>query len=180
MARRRRPTLIAEIGRLFIEYPAKDWKLLADHIRDPALIDDIVATIEQGIAHAAKATEKTKEERPKRRVSRKPRVLPEDEAKAKILTMLKSRLADKTLTPVNIREFASLLGMKEKLATHRERAGNQIIRYLANKSTEEIEAALRMMLPVERPVGQEFDRWVSLILGDEAKARTQEDPDVKK
>ena len=57
--------------------------------------------------------------------------------------------------------------MKEELASRREQAINQIIHYLAARTTVEIEAALRTVVPVQQSPGQEFDRWVDLILGGE-------------
>lgn len=183
MARRKRPSLLAEIGRLLVEYPEKDWKSLADRLRNRALFDDIATAIDDAVVVVAKsAAEKTKKDRPKRRMSSLARVAQEDKAKAEILSALKSRLTDKdkTVTLAYIRGFASSLGMKEELASRREQVVNQIVHYLATKSTEEIEAALRMALPVQQPRGQEFDRWVDLILGGDASTRRQRYHDAKK
>ena len=182
MARRKRSTLVAEIGRLLVEYPEKDWKSLADRLRDRALIDEISKAIDDAIAEVPKSVEKRKKERPKPRVSVLARVAQEDKAKAEILSAVKSRLTDKnkTVTLANIRGVASSLGMKEELAKRREQAVNQIVHYLATKSTEEIEVALRMTFPVEQPQGQEFGRWVDLILGGDASTRRPSYDNTKK
>ena len=47
----------------------------------------------------------------------------------------------------------------------RDRVIDEIIVYLATKSTGEIENILHKALPPPHSQGQEFDRWVSLILG---------------
>ncbi|MCY4441528.1 MAG: hypothetical protein OXE53_15140 [Deltaproteobacteria bacterium] len=172
--------MVAEIGRLLIEYPEKDWRELAGYLKDRALVENIATAIDDAIALTAKLPQKVKKERPKPSMSELARVAQEDKEKAETLTALKSRLADKdkTVTLAYIREFASSLGMKEELANRREQAVNQIIQYLATKTTEEIEAALNTMLPVQQSSGQEFDRWVHLILGGDASTRRKKDPGV--
>ena len=178
MVRKKRPSLVAEIGRLLVEYPEKDWRTLADRLRDQALIENIAAAIDDAIALVAKSAKKTKKERSKPHTILASSLVREDEAKAEILSALKSRLTDKdkAVTLADIRGFASSLGMKEELATRREQAVNQIVRYLATKTTEEIEVALHTVLPVQQPLGEEFDRWVNLILGGGTNTRRQEYP----
>ena len=175
MVRRKRPPLVAAIGRLLVEYPEKDWKALARRLRDRALIEEIATAIDDAIAVVAKSAEKATKEGSKPRASVIAKVAREDAAKAEILYALKSRLTDKgqTGTLAYIRGFASSLGMKEELPSRREQAVNQIVRYLAAKTTGEIEAALRTALPAQRPLGQEFDRWVDLILGTDASKGIQ-------
>ena len=56
--------------------------------------------------------------------------------------------------------------MKEELANRRDQAVNQIVVYLAAKTTDEIDDVLEMALSPQQTEGQEFDRWVKLILGD--------------
>ena len=178
MARRKRPPLVAEIGRLLVEYPEKDWRALAGGLKDRALIEDIATAIDDAMALVERSKEKTKKERAKPRMSELARVAREDKPKAEILSALKSRLTDKdkAVTLAYIRGFASSLGMKEELASHREQAVNQIIHYLATRTTVEIEAALRAVVPVQQSLGQEFDRWVDLILGGDAGTRRQKYP----
>ena len=178
MPRKKRPPLVAEIARLIVEYPEKDWKALAGRLRDRALIEDIATAIDDAIALVAKPPKKARKERSKPRMSELARVSQEDKAKAEILSALKSRLTDKdkAVTLAYIRGFASSLGMKEELAGRREQAVNQIVHYLATKTTEEIEAVLHTVLPVQQPLGQEFDRWVDLILGDNTSTRGQKYP----
>ena len=74
MARRKRPPLVAEIGRLLVEYPEKDWRALADGLKDRALIEDIATAVDDAMALVEKSKEKTKKERPKPRVNELARV----------------------------------------------------------------------------------------------------------
>jgi hypothetical protein len=175
MARRKRPPLVAEIGRLLVEYPERDWRALADGLRDRALIEALAAAVDDAVELVEKSKEKSKKERPKPRVNELARVAREDKSKAAVLFELKSRLMDKakTATLADIRGFASVLGMKEELASRREQAANQIIHYLATRTTIEIEAALRTAEPVQKTTGQEFDRWVDLILGGGVSKQSQ-------
>ena len=145
MPSRKRPPLVAEIGRLLVEYPKKDWDALVGRLRDQQLIGDIATAIDDAIAVVAQSTEQTKKKRSRSSVSILTTLAREDTAKAKILSALKSRLTDKDQA-VNleyIRRFANSLGMKEDLASHRGQAINQIIRYLATKETNEIEIQKR-------------------------------------
>ena len=58
MSRRKRPPLIAEIGRLLVEYPEKDWIALADRLRDGALVQDIASTLERRHSHESRRGQK--------------------------------------------------------------------------------------------------------------------------
>ena len=174
MASRKRPPLVAEIGRLLVEYPEKDWKALAGWVRDRALMENIAAAIDDALAVVARSAVRTKRARQRPRVSVLDEVAREDRAKAEILLALKSKLSskDQPVTLAYIRALASSLGMKEELATRREQVVNQIVGYLADKTTDEIKAALSVALPAQQRQGQEFDRWVDLILGgDRSKPR---------
>lgn len=175
MARRKRPGLVAEIGRLLVEYPERDWRALADSLRDRALIEALAAAVDDAVELVERSKEASKKERPRPRVNELARIAREDKSKAAVLLELKSRLTDKAkiVTLADIRGFASVLGMKEKLASRREQAVNQIIHYLATRTTVEIEAALRTAVPVQKTPGQEFDRWVDLILGGGAIKQSQ-------
>lgn len=170
MARTRRPPLVAAIGRLLIEYPAKDWRALARCLRDQALVNEIAAAIDDSIAEVAKARQKRKKRRPMSRVSVLARLAQEDEAKAEVLSALKLKLTkDKqAVTLADIRRFASSLGMKEELPRRRTQAVNQIISYLASRKTEEIQAVLPADFSLKQTAGREYERWADLILGKEA------------
>lgn len=167
MVRRRRPPLVAEIARLLVEYPERDWRALVDRLRDPTLIGEIATAIDDAVSAAKRSTGKTKKERRGPRVNVLAEVARKDEAKAEILAALNSRLNDKdqAVTLAYIRDLATSLGMKEELTVGRQQAINQILSYLATKTTDEIESALKTALSMQQPQGQEFDRWVDLILG---------------
>ncbi|MDE0712016.1 MAG: hypothetical protein OXH60_07765 [Rhodospirillales bacterium] len=143
------------------------------------MIEDIARAIEDAAAAATKSVEKTKKKRRRVRESLLTRIAREDKVKAEILSAIKSRLTnkDKTLALAEIRQFATSLGMKEELAVRRNQAANQIVRHLATKSTEEIEAALHTTLPEHQPPGEEFGRWVELILGSDTKTGQPKNPD---
>ena len=178
MARRKRPSLMAEIARLLVEYPEKDWKILADGLRNRALAEEIATAIDDAIATVTKSVEKSKKERQKPRESTIAKVARDDKAKADKLAALKSRLADqdRRLPIAYIRGFANSLGMKGQLARRRDQAINQIIVYLATKTIDEIEGILHTALPPQQTQGEEFDRWVNLILGRDEKRQRPKHP----
>lgn len=168
MPSRKRSPLVAEIGRLLVEYPAKDWNAVLDRLRDRELVENIAKAIDEALEVVAESTEKTKKQQTRPSVSVLATVAQEDPRKAEILSALKSRLTDKDqgVTLEYIRRFANSLGMKEELASHRGQAINQLIRYLATKETKSIEATLHTALPLREHRGQEYDRWVALIVGE--------------
>lgn len=166
MARRKGPSLVSEIARLLVEYPEKDWIALVDRIRDRTFLEDLAAAITDA-TEVVKKTRKKANTRPSGfGGSILAEVAVKDKEKAEILAKIKSRLTDKgqAVTLASLRKFASSLGMKEELANRRNQAVNQIIRYLAAKTTDQIEAALDTALPDQAHEGQEYDRWVDLIL----------------
>lgn len=170
VARTRRPPLVAAIGRLLVEYPARDWRALARCLQDQALVNDIAAAIDDSIAEVAEARQKRKKRRPIPRVNVLARLAQEDEAKAEVLSALKSKLTEdkQAVRLADIRRFASSLGMKEELPRRRPQAVNQIISYLASRRTEEIKAILQADFSLQQNAGREYERWADLILGNEA------------
>lgn len=169
MGRQRRPTLVAEIGRLLVDYPEKDWRALAERLRERALIEDIAAAIDDLLAsRPSPSTKKTATARRQDRQSLIMRVAKHDKAKAEKLAALKSLLtdSDNALSLADIRGLANSLGMKDELAKRRSQAVNQIVRHLAAKTTAEIDDVLQAGTRPQQLHGQEFDRWVKLILGE--------------
>ena len=171
MPRKQRPRLIAELARLVVEYPERDWKNLADRLRDRKLMNDLAATIEKAVAVASSsAGGGTKRRESTRLGSILSAVAKQDAKKAEFLTALKARLSDKgQVSLAEIRAFAISLGMKEELPKPRPQAVNRVIRHLAKQPAEEIEAALHSGLGDFRGQG-EYDRWVDLILGHSAES----------
>ena len=178
MARRKRPSLVAEIARLLVEYPESDWKALAAQLRDRALLEDIATAIDDALAVSARSSRATKNKRRRPRLNVLAKVAQEDKAKAEILTELKARLTDKdqAVTLAYIRGLARSIGMKEELAAGRQQVVNQLLSYLATKTTDEIEAALQAAVSEQRPSGGQFDRWVDLILGGNRNKVEQRHP----
>ena len=182
MARRKGKSLVSEVARLLVEYPEEDWNALVDRLRDRAFLEDLTAAIVDAREVVAKVSEKAKQGRSGPRRSMLAEVARKDKEKAQILSKIKSRLSDRgrIVTLAGLRTFASSLGMKEELANRRSQAVNQIVRYLAGKTTDQIEAALHTSLPDQAREGQEFDRWVDLIIGSrsplEGEKRTPKTP----
>ena len=168
MGGRRRPSLVAELGRLLVEYPEKDWRALANRLRDREFVEDIAAAIDDALALRASPIEKTRKVRQPARDNVIAKVALVDRAKAERLSALKSRLMDRDarLPFAYIRSFASSLGIKEDLSNRRDRAVNEIVRHLADKTNDEIDGIVKAALLSQPAEGQEFDRWVKLILGD--------------
>ena len=175
MTRRKRPTLIAEIGRLLVEYPEKDWKALADRMRDQVLMEEIAIAVDDALTITPKSATKKKRNRKKSLASLLAEVGREDEAKAKLLSDVMSQLNNKhqPVTLSFIRAFANSIGMKDEIASRREQAVNQIFNYLVKKTAAEIAADINKAVPSENRSGQEFDRWVNLILGDDQSKSLQ-------
>lgn len=179
MPRKRRPSLMAELARLVVEYPEKDWKIIVDRLRDREFMEDLSASIEGAVNIASKSVDRRSA---KRNASEHlgnvlKAIAKQDPEKAQFLTILKSRLNDRSnvVSLAEIRAFASSMGMKDKLPSRRPEAVNRIIRHLAQKPTEEIEAALRVERGAYWNPNEGYDRWVDLILGSGAKFAQDKD-----
>lgn len=164
---RRKPSLVAEIGRLLAEYPEEDWRALAGHLRDGTVIENIADAIDELLRSGIKPVKKTTRARPKPRSDVIRMVAREDEAKAASLEALKSCLTnkDKRVPLAHVRSLGNSLGIKEELPNRREQAVNQIIRYLAAKTTGEIDDVVSAVTTWRQGEGREYERWVKLILG---------------
>ena len=160
--------MVAEIGRLFVEYPEEDWRVLARGLREGTLIGDVAEAIDALLASGGTSQQVAVEavSHP-RRENVIARVARDDPAKAEKLFALKSWLTRKDSRPTLavVRGFAASLGMKEELAKRRDQAVNQIVRHLAAQRTDEIDDIVVAAMPRESVEGQEYDRWVKLILG---------------
>ena len=176
MAGKKRPSLVGEIGRLLVEYPEKDWRALANRLRERSLVEDVAAAIDDLLASDAKRRAKRRTQarrRPREGVIE--RVARDDVAKAEKLSALKSRLAGKDKRPplAHVRSFANSLGMKEELPSRRDQAVNQILQYLSAKTTGEIDDILNAAISPRQMEGEEYDRWVKLILGEDPPSATE-------
>ena len=167
MPRKRRPSLAAELARLVVEYPERDWKNLVERLRNRELMDDLAATIEEAVNVASKTIGDSPKKRHFVRLgSVLSAVAEKDAKKAEFLNALKMRLSDKTQISLSeIRVLAASLGMKQELPSRRTQAVSHIIGHLAGKPIEEIEAALDVDVRKWRDENHGYDRWVDLILG---------------
>lgn len=166
---RKRPPLVAELARLLAEYPERDWRALSDSLNNENFLKRLTVTVDVMADLAAKSRRVRNTKRPTiPRRTRLAEIAKEDPEKAQVLTAFRNRLTDKIKRPSmsQLRGLATALGMKDELHKRREQAVNQIIRYLADRTVQEIETVLNIRLPEQRNLGREYGRWVNLILRD--------------
>ena len=170
---RKRPPLIAELARLVAEYPEKDWRALGDSLQNEEFLKQLTIAVETMADLAARSgrAQKTKRKTTPRK-SRFAELAKKEPEKAQMLTTFRDRLTDKSTRPslAQLRGLAEAMGMKDELSRRREQAVDQILRYLAGWTIQEIETALNRNLPEQRDLGHEYGRWVDLILREPARS----------
>jgi hypothetical protein len=89
-----------------------------------------------------------------------------DPASADLLDEIWLKLRERELLPTiaDVRAFAAVLGRKELAATRRDQAVTELMEHLAGMDPQRLQAEMRITLSSERRFGDEYERWVSLIL----------------
>lgn len=169
--------LLAELARLATRYPAEDWLRLADCLENERrraqlrlLLEDLAATSRSTAARGSKS-------RPRRGAVRAPSRLPQlresiaaarttDPAKADLLDDIWAKLRLRELLPTMdaMRSFADLLGLKRLDSSKREQAVAEIMEQLVEMPGDRLKQLMQQTVVTDRELGEEYDRWVRLIL----------------
>lgn len=162
------PKLIADLARVVAKYSTEDWRALAEFLRDPENLAELAELAERlGSASRSRAGRVAGHARglPVRDVLAQVRT--RDPARADALDDIWSRLRRRELLPEmrSIRAFAEAAGLKSLEATKRDQAVAEIMRQVVNVPPEQLAAALTDASAPDRVLGDEYGRWVRLILG---------------
>ncbi len=166
--------LVRDLARLVSKYSADDWDVLLSYMGDPRRREN-VTTLLEGFASAGHSQPSSKKPSAPRQqppgVRRSLKQLQDREPeRARLLENLWHGLQTRELLPQmpSLRYFAEVVGLKELRATKREQAVNQLMRHLMILDIGVLQAAIRQMAVTDRPLSEEYERWVQLILRDDS------------
>jgi hypothetical protein len=164
--------LIADLARLATRYAPEDWEILLEGLEDEKRRAQIVALLQELAATSRVRPRKATRDSDHR--ARLPRVRDalakarvEDPARAERLEEAWARLRRRELLPDmrSIRAFAEAAGLKGITSAKREQAINEVMELLIGLPTEALERMLQSPVVYDRASGDEYERWVHLILG---------------
>jgi hypothetical protein len=165
--------LIADLGKLVLRYNADEWRSVLRLLQDDAgrallaaLLEELASASEKrptsGKAPPSSASPSTRE--------RLKGLKKTDPRRAVMLDELWAQLRSRQLFSDmrSLRSFAEAIGMKDLRARKYDQAASEVVRYLIELPPEALEATLSQALRREdRRLGDEYARWVALILGPE-------------
>jgi hypothetical protein len=87
--------------------------------------------------------------------------------RADALDQLWSKLRDRELLPTMpmVRTFAAAVGLKGLTSTKRDQAVTELLEQLVGMPLDEVERLMAATVVEDRKLGDEYDRWVRLIIG---------------
>lgn len=161
------PQLITDLARLVAKYSPSDWDGLLGFLRDPKRQADLVEVVEQlatvsrrqrlaGIG-AGLSGEVRKALR---------RIRTQDPAQADLLEDVWARLRRRDLLPDMraVRAFSDAVGLKGLDATRRDQAVTEVMKHIVDLSIGDLVTAMERAATADRSLGEEYERWVHLIL----------------
>lgn len=169
------PKLISDIARLVGKYKPSDWQALANMVEDK----DTRATLAALLDEFALASERHRERTTRRPATsstpgevrdRLVKLREVDPTRADVLGDLWMKLRSRELLPdmPAVRAFSDAIGMKTLASSRREYAISEVVNYLAALPEDELQFALgRATLSADRRLGEEYKKWVALILRQE-------------
>jgi len=163
--------LIADLVRLAKKYRPEEWMSIIDWLQDPERRKGIVTLMRELSAVSGKT-----ENRPRRRrnVPSIAHLLDEvrrsDLRKAEILQEIHSKLQSREILPTfnTLRMFTETAGLAALSSRKREQAINELMRQLSILPYEKIQSVLQKASIGRPDFGEDYERWVALILGNKA------------
>jgi len=161
--------LIADLVRLAKKYRPEEWMSIIEWLQDPDRREGLVSLMRE-----LRAVSGRTENRPRRRqnVPGIAHLLEEvrrsDLRKAEILQEIHSKLKSREILPTfsTLRMFTEAAGLAALSSRKREQAINELMRQLSTLPYEEIQSALQRASVGRPDFGEDYERWVSLILGN--------------
>ena len=167
------PKLIADLARLVTRYDPEDWTALSRLVQDGDSRTKLAAMLDE-FANASARQRLKNQSRPSGRHTnpnirdRLAELHESDPQRADVLNDLRMKLRSRELLPdmPSIRAFGQAVGMKTPVSGKRDQAISEIIGYLMTLPDGALQTALsRATMRVDRKLGDEYEKWVALILG---------------
>lgn len=168
--------LLSDLARLATTYGAKDWEELAawlddDHRRNR--LRSMLLELAAISRTAPKAPPRKRTAKRKRKPSRAAglrtlldTIRAEDSERADLLEDIWLKLRQRELLPsvASVRTFAEAIGLKGLEETRRDAAVTELMEHLAQLPGDTLEQRMRETTVEDRKLGEEYERWVELIL----------------
>ena len=169
------PDLLSDLARLLRRYGPDEFAHFAAALKDDAFCRELGETFSKLAAirvpqKASVGKKQTSES------SKHSQILAElqvnDPEKFGILDEFRRGVLARRLMPEasQLREFALQCGIKSPSRTTRERATNQLLRFLIGLSINELRTRLAN-IPQKRDSGEEYRRWVNFILRSDSTGK---------
>jgi hypothetical protein len=167
------PKLIADLARLVSRYDPEDWTALSRLVQDRGSRTKLAAMLDEFADASARQRLKNQSRAPARRTNPNIRdrlieLRKSDPQRADVVNDLRMKLRSRELLPdmPSIRAFSQAVGMKTPVSGKRDQAISEIIGYLITMPDGALQTALnRATMRVDRKLGDEYEKWVTLILG---------------
>lgn len=159
--------LLAELARLARRYPPEAWESLLYWLEDEAHRKQVVSLLSELARLSSRTPSRSRKPEIKASV---PHVLADmqrtDGRKADLLQDFWRKLVAREVLPsqASIRSFAEMVGLRIPTSKKREQAVNDLVRQLIDLPYDDIQSALEKTAMTSRDFGQEYERWVNIIL----------------
>jgi hypothetical protein len=164
--------LLSDLARLASKYDAKDWEQLAEWLDDPQHRDTLRSLL-LDLAATSRGSRKASKKRRPRKPSRATvlrealaKIRIEDADRADLLEDIWLKLRQRELLPTvaAVRAFAEAMGSKGLSASRRDQAVTELMELLVELPGDSLEQKMRETVVEDRKLGDEYERWVRLIL----------------
>ena len=165
--------LIADLARLSVRYGPDDWDHLLELLEDERRRGQVTRLLRELAASSrARRQNRPKGSRPAppraHRVREALAAIGEvDPGRAELLEEVWRKLRQRELLPTLplIRAFAEATGLKGLGGSKRDQAVTELMEQIVDMPHEELERLMRETVVQDRKLGEEYERWVRLILG---------------
>ena len=165
--------LLKDLASLLKKHGPTAFTELADFLRNPASVTDLISILEASGAAGRRAgvtrpSRKSKSQGGKRVAKRLlANINDKDPEKAKSLATFYDMLSSKRVLPTmrDLRGFADDSGLRPVIASSRDKAIPPLLRDLATRSVEEIHVILQQIRSVDKQGDRTLEGWTDVILG---------------
>jgi hypothetical protein len=165
------PKLLADLARLVTRYEPEDWAALSRLVQDKESRERLVALLDELANASARQRPGSRSKKSVSPINVRDHLAQLQETnpqRASVLNDLWMKLRSRELLPdmPSVRAFSEEIGMKTLVSRRRDQAISEIVEYLIPLPNEELQTALsRATIRVDRKSGEEYEKWVTLILG---------------
>jgi hypothetical protein len=163
--------LVADLARLVSRYDAEDWAALSRLLQDAESRKALAAMLDELAQASARQRSTGRPQRPASPSNIRGRLAElekTDPERAQVLNDLWMKVRSREVLPdtASVRAFSEAVGIKTLVVRRRDQAISEILEHLITLPDVELQDALsRATIRVDRRLGEEYEKWVALILG---------------